>query len=109
MNSSTVIRLILAILLLFCLADMPYGYYELVRFLALAAFGYLAFEARNKNQNIVIVYILLALLFQPFFKLSLGRTIWNVVDVIVGVGLIYSVFSDTNKKRLSKIQKNKPS
>ena len=94
MNSSTIIRLILAILLFVCLADMPYGYYELVRFLALAAFGYLAFEARNKNQNIVVVYILLALLFQPFFKLSLGRTIWNVVDVIVASGLLYSLISE---------------
>ena len=94
MNSSTIIRLILAILLFVCLADMPYGYYELVRFLALAAFGYLAFEARNKNQNIVIVYILLALLFQPFFKLSLGRTIWNFVDVIVASGLLYSLISE---------------
>ena len=94
MNSSTIIRLILAILLFVCLADMPYGYYELVRFLALAAFGYLAFEARNKNQNIVVVYIILALLFQPFFKLSLGRTIWNVVDVIVASGLLYSLISE---------------
>jgi len=30
----------------------------------------------------------LALLFQPFFKISLGRTLWNIVDVIVGIGLL---------------------
>jgi len=34
----------------------------------------------------------LALLFQPFFKISLGRELWNVVDVIVGIGLLISAF-----------------
>jgi len=100
MNSATIIRLSLSVLLLVCLANMPYGYYELVRFLALAGFGYLAFEARTKNQNTVIVYIILALLFQPLIKISLGRTIWIIVDVIVGVGLIYSVISEKRNKKI---------
>lgn len=30
----------------------------------------------------------LALLFQPFIKIALGRTIWNVVDVIVAILLM---------------------
>lgn len=30
----------------------------------------------------------LALLFQPFIKVALGRTMWNVVDVIVAILLI---------------------
>jgi hypothetical protein len=33
----------------------------------------------------------LALLFQPFIKIALGRDIWNIVDVIVGIGLIVSL------------------
>jgi hypothetical protein len=35
-----------------------------------------------------VVFVILALLFQPFFKIALGRTLWNIVDVIVGIGLI---------------------
>ena len=31
----------------------------------------------------------LALLFQPFFKLALGRTIWNIVDVMVAIFLVF--------------------
>ena len=34
----------------------------------------------------------LALLFQPFYKVALGRQMWNTVDVIVGLGLIISIF-----------------
>ena len=40
----------------------------------------------------MIIYIALALLFQPFLKVALGRTIWNVVDVAITVGLIGSLF-----------------
>ena len=31
-------------------------------------------------------------LFQPFLKVALGRTIWNITNVIVSVGLIISIF-----------------
>ena len=34
------------------------------------------------------VFIVMALLFQPIFKIALGRATWNVIDVIVAVFLI---------------------
>jgi hypothetical protein len=94
------IQITLALLLFICLTDMPYGYFQFVRFAALIVFGILAFEASGKgNQNKLLLYGALALLFQPFFKISLGREIWNIIDVIVGVGLLISAFSgDTDKK-----------
>jgi hypothetical protein len=87
------IQIALAILMLLCLADMPYGYFQFVRFAALIVFGILAFEASEKgNQNKLLLYGALALLFQPFFKISLGREIWNIIDVVVGIGLLISAF-----------------
>jgi len=38
----------------------------------------------------------LALLFQPFFKVALAREIWNILDVIVGIGLIVRIFIDNS-------------
>ena len=85
-------KIILAILLFLCLLNMPYGYYQFVRFSAFAGFGYFAYQANQKeNKTEAFIYLALALLFQPFFKIVLGRTIWNVVDVIVGVGLLYDI------------------
>ena len=66
-----IIKIILAILLFICLLKMPYGYYELVRYLALVGFAFLAFRAYEKgNKNEVFVYIALAILFQPLFKIA---------------------------------------
>lgn len=90
----TLIRLLLAALLFLCLARMPYGYYEFVRFAAMVGFGVLAYHAQQEGKGtLAVVYVCLALLFQPFFKVALGRTLWNVVDVVVGVWLLVQVFT----------------
>ena len=86
------IKIILAILLLLCLIDFPYGFYQLARFIALVGFGILAFKEYEKdNQSGMIIFIVLALLFQPLIKISLGRTLWNILDVIVALYLFYEV------------------
>ncbi len=94
------IKLGLAVILLTCLFDMPYGYFQFVRFISLVGFGILAFNANQKGEQIEqIIFIVLAILFQPLIKISLGRTIWNVVDVVVAIGLIISIFSKPNNKQ----------
>ena len=89
-NIRSIILTALAVLLLLCLVKMPYGFYQIVRFLAFAGFGYLAYlEYKGKNIDRMVLFVVLALLFQPFLPLSLGRVIWNIVDVVVAVYLVY--------------------
>jgi hypothetical protein len=45
----------------------------------------------------MIIYGGLVLLFQPFFKIALGREIWNIVDLVVGIGLLISIFMKTKE------------
>ena len=92
--------LILAAMMLLCLAPMPYGYYMLVRFVAMVAFGVMAYRCyQEKKEKRVWVFGLLALLFQPFAKIALGRLIWNIVDVLVAIGLIILFFMEKNKSK----------
>jgi hypothetical protein len=87
-------KIILAVLLFGCLLDMPYAYFQFVRFVSTAGFAYFAYEAyEQKNQRDLIIFIVLALLFQPFEKIALGRELWNVVDVVVAIYLIMGVFN----------------
>lgn len=87
------IKLVLSVLLLLCLAPMPYGFYELVRTAAMIGFAFLAYQTyKEDKQSELIIYVGLAILFQPIFKIALGRTLWNVVDVVVAVGLLISIF-----------------
>jgi hypothetical protein len=88
-----VTKLVLSLLFFLCLADMPYGYYQFVRFAGLVGFAILAYQSNQQGrQTEMIIYGGLALLFQPFFKISLGREMWNIVDVVVGIGLLISIF-----------------
>ena len=107
------VYIVLSVLLLLCLAPMPYGYYQLVRFIAMTIFGVIAwlhYATRHSSRlyvtevqegyikddsttihskvSMAIVFGALALLFQPFFKIALGRILWNIVDVIVAGMLI---------------------
>ena len=92
------IKLTLIILLLICLLDMPYGFYQLVRFVAFIGFSILAYNENLNNRKFsIIIYFALALLFQPFFKIALGRNLWNIIDVIVAMFLITSLLTKPTK------------
>ncbi|MBR1668170.1 MAG: hypothetical protein IJ693_07815 [Bacteroidaceae bacterium] len=83
------LHLILSVILLLCLLPMPYGYYTFVRFVSMGAFGVMTYQYIQKKQMAwAVTFGILALLFQPFIKIALGRTIWNVADVIAAVLLI---------------------
>lgn len=98
MEKST--KIILAIFLLLCLLDMPYGYYQFVRFAAMVGFAYLGYSAKEQNRkNEMLLFIALTLLFQPFIKIALGRATWNIVDIIIGIGLIISIKKSNTKLR----------
>lgn len=72
---------------------MPYGYYQFVRLVSMVMFLYLVYSANELNKkHEVIIYLGLALLFQPFIKIALGRTIWNIVDAVVAIALLVSIY-----------------
>ena len=79
----------LAVGLLICLFRMPYGYYTLIRFASMVVFVCMAVSFyKEQKTTLCIIAGSLALLFQPFFKIVLDRTTWNVVDVIVAFGFL---------------------
>ena len=100
--------LYLAAVLLLCLAPMPYGYFTLVRVLATVVFGIYAYRCfAVKKEGLTLVFATLALLFQPFAKVGLNRVTWNIIDVIVAIGLIVLFFWE-RKNRVKTERGNNP-
>lgn len=96
-NLQFFIKIGLTLLLFLCLLEMPYGYFQLVRFIAMIGFGVLTYHSyKQGKQTEMFVYGALLLLFQPLLKISLGRELWNIVDIMVGIGLIASLFIRKN-------------
>lgn len=95
----TFVKLGLAVLLLLCLLNMPYGFYQLVRYVAMISFVYFSYKyIKEEKEGIGFTFAALAILFQPFLKIVLGRTIWNIIDVVVAIGLICMVIITYEKK-----------
>ena len=97
LDTEGIIKLIMAVAMIICLLPMPYGYYQMVRVGSALGFSYLAYNLKSGESNMLWVYIGLAFLFQPVIKISLGRTLWNIVDLVVGIWLILSVYKNGNK------------
>ena len=95
-----ILKLLLAALLLLCLFSMPYGYYNIVRIVSMIGFSIIAYRYYSEKEiELFIVFCGLVLLFQPFVKVPLGRTIWNITDMIVaGILLYLSFFYHTKSK-----------
>lgn len=94
------VKIGLSLLFILCLIDMPYGYYQLVRFFGLTGFAWLAYMDSNRNdKSLMIIWIVSALLINPFLKLALGRTIWNIIDVLFAILLILTILLDYKAMR----------
>jgi hypothetical protein len=78
----TITKIILTILFIACLFKMPDGYFQLVRVLGMASFVWFAYiDNERKDKTLFIIWILSALLINPFIKIALGRTIWNFTTI----------------------------
>ena len=93
------LKVVIAVALLLCLLPLPYGYYELVRWGGMVCFGVLAYHCyQQKLEGWMVAYAALAILFQPFSKIVLGRGMWNVVDVAIASLLLWTVWKERNKR-----------
>jgi hypothetical protein len=55
-------------------------------------FGLFAFRAYIRHDNTYfIIWLASAILINPLFKISLGREIWNIIDVIWAIWLLVSI------------------
>ena len=96
-NTIVAIKLLLIVLFILCLFDWQYGFYQFVRFFGMIGFGVLAYSEYEKNSNLFLVWISSMILINPFFKIALGREIWNIVDIVWVIILIYSILKRKTK------------
>ena len=81
-----------------CLFDLPYFYFQLVRIVGMTGFVLLAYFDRKSERNaIAIVWICSAIIINPIIKIPLGRTLWNVIDIIWVILFIATIVYEINR------------
>ena len=96
LNKKKNIALLIAAAFLFvALFDgWSYGFFTLLRFVVFAATAYVAWMAYEaQKEKWVWIFGFLAVLFNPFIVIHLDREIWSIIDLIVGVFMIISLFA----------------
>lgn len=83
--------IVASLMLLGALADWPYGYYQLLRFVVCIVAVYVAFIAYNWHKIwATCIFGFTAVLFNPLIPIHLSREIWQPIDVIWGILFILS-------------------
>ena len=85
--------IILSILMLFgAIAEWPYGYYILLRWINCIASILVAFQAFEKNIDWAkAVFIVIAILFNPLAPIYLSRSTWIPLDIITAILFIFAI------------------
>lgn len=85
--------LIVAMMLFGALAELPYGYYQLLRFVTCAVSVYVAFVAYNwQKMWATWIFGFVALLFNPLIPFHLSRELWKPIDTICAILFIVIAF-----------------
>ncbi|MHC5353901.1 DUF6804 family protein [Myroides sp. LJL115] len=90
------IKLFVAVLLLLTTFSMPADFYRLVSFVVVVAFSILAYNSHvNKKLVEMGTYLGLILVLQPFYSFDISRTVYIIINIVIAVGLILSIFIKT--------------
>jgi len=79
-------------MLLGAIAEWPYGYYSLLRWITCIASILVAFQAFEKNIDWAkVIFIIIVILFNPLAPIYLSRSTWIPIDIITAILLIFSI------------------
>lgn len=98
-NTASVIS---AIMLLLAIPSWAYGYYVLLRWMVTASAVFLVYIAYNlKNKFWFFLMAIIALLFNPLAPVHLDKQVWVVIDFIVAILFLISIFRIKKTKELN--------
>jgi len=95
-NKNKNIAIVISVILLFLamIEGWPYGFFTLLRLVVFGTAVYLSWLAyKSEKQGWIWIFGFIALAFNPLIPLHLGRDLWMVVDLLVAVFLIASIFT----------------
>lgn len=79
-------RYIVCAMLLLAIADLPYGYYTILRIIVTIVAGITAFIASEQDNEIwMLLFGAIAILFNPIIPIYLDKDAWLVIDIIVAI------------------------
>lgn len=94
-NIASVISIVM---LLVAIADLAYGYYTLLRWVVTASAIFLVWTAYGLKRTFWLFLMgIVAILFNPIVPIYLNKGTWVIIDFIVAVLFLVSIFKVKSK------------
>lgn len=94
-NIASVITIVM---LLVAIADLPYGYYTLLRCVVTASAIFLVWTAYESKRTFWLFLMgIVAILFNPLIPIHLDKETWVIIDFIVAILFLVSIFKIKSK------------
>jgi fatty acid desaturase len=92
------LKLILTGILILCFLKMPSLFYRFSGYVLFSGFGWLAYDAFQRRDQIdVKIFVILAILYNPFITFPFPNFLWIIINVLVIIGLILNMlFAEDN-------------
>ncbi|MTG99177.1 MULTISPECIES: DUF6804 family protein [Myroides] len=92
------LKIIVAVLLIFTVFSLPPDLYRFVSLIVMVSLGILAYNSHvNKKLIEVLTYIVLIVIFQPFYTVTISPILWKSITILAVLYLIGSSFFNLNK------------
>jgi hypothetical protein len=95
LSNKNILTIIASGFLFIALFDgLPYGFFTILRFVVCAIGAYLAYKIYEYDNESLWVWVFggIAILFNPIIPIYFQRETWVIIDLIVGVFLLVSIF-----------------
>ena len=74
------------------IAEWPYGYYTILRWITCITSILVVLQAFEKNINWAkVIFIIIAILFNPLAPIYLSRNIWIPLDIVTAILFIFAI------------------
>ncbi len=73
--------------------EMPNVLAVIIKMISFAGFLYLSFFAiKEKRWTLTVIYTIAGMFSKPFYGFTGGRTLWNIIDLILIIVIIFSLY-----------------
>ena len=92
MKQFITITAILLLITAFANLNAVYGYYQILRWCVTICAGLTAYNYKDKNNALCILFCIIAILFNPLAPIYLDKNIWKTIDLATAVAFISTFF-----------------
>lgn len=97
---------VVLLLIIAATTNQQYSFYNFVRWTMMVSSIYLAYKSyENKQNGLVIYFVVIAILFNPFRKFWFAKEIWHLIDFIIAGITLFTIVHDWNHNKKNVVSK----